>query len=103
MATVMTMDWAGVTRDQYEAVREAVRWDADTPDGAKLHVVGFGDDGMHVTDVWESQEQFDRFMQERLGPAIQQVGLEGEPEVRFLTFGGVFAPALGHSEQSQTI
>src|SRR5205807_2536011 len=56
MATVMLMHWPDVTPDQYDQVRERARWDTDVPDGAKLHVCGFTDDGVHILDVWESQE-----------------------------------------------
>ena len=103
MATLMLMHWPGVTREQYESVREIVKWDRDTPDGAKLHVGGFDQDGAHITDIWESQGDFERFMQERLGPAVQEVGLEGQPDVRFVPLAAVFAPALGHNEQTETI
>ena len=40
MATVMKMHWAGVTKDQYEAVRKEAKWETDVPQGAKYHVAG---------------------------------------------------------------
>lgn len=103
MATLMFMNWSGVTRDQYEAVRQIVQWDTNHPDGGKLHVAGFDADGMHITDIWESEDHFNGFMNSRLAAGIQQVGLEGEPEVRFVPLSGVFAPALGHPDQTETI
>jgi hypothetical protein len=75
------------------------QWDRDVPGGAKLHVSGFGDDGLHVTDVWESEQAFNAFMAHRLAPAIQEIGIQGQPEVKFFPLHGVFAPALGGSEQ----
>ena len=99
----MLMHWPGATREQYEAVRAIVKWDSDHPSGGKLHVVGFDDDGMHITDVWESEAHFDRFMQERLAAGIEEVGLDGEPEVRFVPLSGVFAPALDHPDQTETL
>ena len=48
MATIMLMHWREATSDQYDQVRGMAQWDRDTPDGAKLHVCGFNDDGMHV-------------------------------------------------------
>jgi hypothetical protein len=38
-------------------------------------------DGLLVTDVWESQEAIDRFLSERLGAVLAQVGLEGTPRI----------------------
>jgi hypothetical protein len=99
MATVMLMHWREATPDQYDQARAKVGWDRDVPDGAKLHVSGFSDDGLHVTDVWESELAFNRFMEQRLAPVIQELGIQGQPEVTFYQLHGVFAPALGKMEQ----
>src|SRR5215831_888249 len=71
MARVMQMHWREATPGQYDQAREKVGWDRDVPDGARLHVSGFGDDGLHVTDVWESEQAFNAFMEHRLAPVIQ--------------------------------
>ena len=103
MATVMLMHWREATPDQYDRARLQVRWDREVPDGAKLHVSAFGDDGLHVTDIWVSEDAFNAFMQHRLAPAIQEIGIEGQPEVAFFPLHGVFAPALGKNEQASDI
>lgn len=99
MATIMQMHWREATPDQYDQAREKVGWDRDIPTGAKLHISGFSDDGLHVLDVWESEQAFNTFMEQRLGPAIAEVGIQGQPEVQFFPLHGVFAPALGRNEQ----
>ena len=99
MATIMLMHWREATPEQYDTAREKVGWDRDVPRGARLHVSGFADDGLHVSDVWESEQAFNEFMQQRLQPAIAEIGIEGQPEVKFFPLHGVFAPALGHEEQ----
>ncbi len=98
MATVMLMRWDGVTEEQYEAARNQVGWDRDVADGAKLHVAGFSDGGLNVLDVWESPEKFGAFQEGRLGPAVQEIGIEGEPDVSFYPMHACFAPALGGAE-----
>lgn len=103
MATVMQMHWREATPDQYDQAREKVGWDRDVPDGAKLHVSGFADDGLHVVDVWESEQAFNTFMEQRLAPAIQEIGIEGQPQVTFFPLTGVFAPAFGKNEQVSDI
>jgi hypothetical protein len=45
----------------------------DAPDGLILHSAGQGEQGYYVYDVWESREAFERFMEERLGPAMAEV------------------------------
>jgi hypothetical protein len=99
MATVMLMHWREATPEEYDKAREMVGWDRDVPDGAKLHLSGFADDGLHVTDVWASEQAFNTFMEQRLAPAIQEIGIQGEPDVKFFPLHGAFAPALGQNEQ----
>jgi hypothetical protein len=33
-------------------------------------------DGLRVVDVWETQEEFDKFAAEQIGPYSQEVGLQ---------------------------
>jgi hypothetical protein len=103
MATIMLMHWREATPEQYDQAREKVGWDRDVPAGAKLHVSGFGDDGLHVLDVWESEQAFGTFMEQRLQPAIQEIGIQGQPDVKFFPLHGVFAPALGKNEQTSDL
>lgn len=91
MATVMLMHWPEVSKEQYEQVRKDVRWETDVPKGAKYHVSWF-DNGLHVLDVWETQADFERFSQERLGPVVQKIGITSQPNVTFGETHAIFAP-----------
>ena len=91
---VMSMRWSGVTPEQYERSREVVNWEGDLPDGAILHIAGFDDNGIRVTDVWESAEQFQDFVESRLMPGVQEVGIQGEPEVEIFPVQNVFNPRV---------
>jgi hypothetical protein len=54
---------------------------ADWPvEGLLAHIAGQGENGFRVVDVWESEEAFRRFG-ERLMPILQEIGIEGEPEI----------------------
>jgi len=92
MATVMQMHWPEVTKEQYEQARREVKWETDTPKGAKYHVSWFGDDGLHVIDVWDKQSDFENFVQSRLGPATQRIGIKGQPNVSFGEVHAIYAP-----------
>ncbi len=94
MAVMMIMEWRGVTPDQYDQVREIVRWEQDVPQGAMFHVIAFDDDGARVTDVWDSADDFQRFVDERLMPGTKQAGIVGEPQVTILPTHRIFAPAF---------
>ncbi|MFI1104135.1 hypothetical protein [Streptomyces melanogenes] len=84
MAVVLSLSWAGVTPEQYDAVRDAVGWEEQAPDGACLHVAWFDSGSLHVTDVWESPEDFERFFGERLAPAVEKAGIVGQPDTQLL-------------------
>jgi len=81
MATVIMQKWDGITPDQYDALREVVRWDRDLPAGMRSHVASFGEGGLSMTDVWDSEELFGAFVQTRILPGLQQLGIPGMPDV----------------------
>jgi hypothetical protein len=103
MATVMLLHWPETTLDQYDQVRERVQWDSDVPNGVKLHISGSADDGLHILDVWESEEAFNAFFEQRIMPAVQEVGIQGQPDVKFYPLHGVFVPALGMDAQKSDL
>ena len=63
----------------YDAV--AARLGDVRPDGLLIHTAGFDDDVgvFRVFDVWESQEQGQRFIDEQLMPIINEL-MAGQPE-----------------------
>jgi len=94
MPTVMLMHWPEVSPEQYEAVRKEVNWEDELPDGGKFHLAWFGDDGFRVLDLWESPQQFQRFVEERLMPGVQKVGVQGQPKVQLSESHALFVPNL---------
>jgi hypothetical protein len=81
MKTMMIMKWDGVTPDQYEQVRKHVNWEGNKPKGAIFHVASFGNNALHVTDIWESADDFNNFVQSRLMDGVAQAGIQGQPQV----------------------
>jgi hypothetical protein len=49
-------------------------------EGLLVHIPGQGKNGFRVVDVWESEDAFRRFG-ETLIPILQEIGVEGEPEI----------------------
>jgi hypothetical protein len=49
-------------------------------EGLLMHAAGQTEQGFRVVDVWQSEEAFGRFG-EILVPIMQEVGIEGGPEV----------------------
>ena len=46
---------------------------------------------------------FQNFFEERIQPAVQEVGMEGQPDVQFYPPHGVFVPALGMDSQQPAL
>jgi len=93
MTVVMQMHWPEIGLDTYEEAREKVGWERDYPAGAISHVAFMADDGFHVVDVWESAEDFDRFVNERLMPVLKgEMGIPSDPAVTVTPAHAAFVP-----------
>jgi hypothetical protein len=65
-----------VDRETYNRLRAAVPIEP-IPKGAISHHVGFDDeDGLLVVDLWETKAQLNEFLEARLYPGMQELGLE---------------------------
>jgi hypothetical protein len=83
MAVAFKMEFEGATLEQYDRVMELMGLDqGDTsPDGAVFHWAAPTDSGIIVVDVWESDEQFNKFAEQQIGPYTQEVGIPNPPAV----------------------
>jgi hypothetical protein len=93
MAIAMFMHWEGVTADQYDRVRKLVGWEGIPAPGGLFHVAAFDEHGLHVTDLWETADQFQAFATNRLMPGVKQIGIEGELKVEIVPVHALFTPA----------
>jgi hypothetical protein len=93
MAVAIVMDFPGGTLDQYDAVIARMGFEpgGSPPEGAMFHFVVKTDDGVRVTDVWETMEQFDAFAKEHIGPHSQAVGIPGPPVTTMYEVHNYFA------------
>jgi hypothetical protein len=65
----------------YDQVSAKLGLDSDPPEGMIIHTGAEADGGMRIFDVWKSAEAFEKFSNERLGPAIGEVaGGDDGPE-----------------------
>ncbi len=51
--------------------------------GSVLHWVTETEDGIRVTDVWRTREEFDAFAEEQIGPLTAEVGFPAPPQITF--------------------
>jgi hypothetical protein len=92
--------------EQYERV--AARLTDPPPPGLLLHLAGPTEEGFRVIDIWDSEEAFDRFRSERLGPAIAALGGPARPEptsrelhAKHLVIGAIDSIALSTTRQTE--
>jgi hypothetical protein len=97
MAIVMQMRWEGVTPEQYAQAQEVVKWESDVPKGGVFHVAWFESGALRVTDVWETAEDFQTFVDQRLMPGVAEVGIQGEPQVEIQPAHRIFDAAHGQA------
>ena len=90
MAVGMLLAGEGITEDSYRQLTEAMFGGYPMPedqaeDGLLLHTAGQSEQGWYIYDVWESQEHFQRFAAEKLGPAMESTGAGGgaQPQPQF--------------------
>ena len=85
VAVGVQVEFKGMTLDQYD---EAVKRMGFEPRGAGapgsvFHCVAKTADGIRATDVWETQEDFEKFAQEKIAPIAKEVGVQSQPEIQY--------------------
>jgi hypothetical protein len=89
VAVGIIMEFGGFKPENYDTVAQEINWPQNWPDGLTFHVAGSTDDGMRIVEIWDSRDQFDRWMQETVQPAIQSAAGEvaaAAPPPRFTEF-----------------
>ena len=86
MSVAVVQDWVEEETDRsttnYDAISERLRQQGELPAGLLVHTAGFTGNGFRIFEVWESREDFERFLNDRLMPLIQEVVSDddGEPQ-----------------------
>ena len=98
MPAGLVLQFNGQTLADYDRVNELLQIDqksnsGDWPPGLLLHAGGMTEDGnLCVMEVWESRDAQGRFMQERLGPALQKGGVTAVPTVTWIDLASFNVP-----------
>ena len=83
MSIVVRFPTSNMTKEQYDAVHDALEKSGDWPVAGCLMHACFGDEqDLRVSEIWESREQFQAFG-ERVRPRLEAAGIQmsGEPEI----------------------
>jgi hypothetical protein len=76
VVVLIEQDFEVVSREDVEALSNDMNAREKPPAGIISHVVTETANGVHVVDVWESAEDFQRFAQDQLMPSMQKVSQE---------------------------
>ena len=88
----MHLTWDGITPEQYDAVRNIVKWEENPAPGGLFHVAYFDANGLRVQDVWETVEDMQNFVNNRLMPGVLQYGITTQPRVEVYPTHAVYTP-----------
>ncbi|HKG36327.1 MAG TPA: hypothetical protein VKA89_07830 [Solirubrobacterales bacterium] len=74
MTVVLIAEIPNGSYEQYLEVNRKAEVDDNPPDGLIIHTAGRMENGggLRIVDVWDSREAYDRFDEERLGPALRE-------------------------------
>jgi len=98
MPEALILEFEGVGREEYDAVNASLgidqyRRQGEFPAGQLFHAGAAKPGGWVVFEVWESREAQERFMNERLGRALQAGGVTAPPSrMEWLELGAYNTP-----------
>lgn len=77
MAILSILMAENITKDMYESLRQQVDWEHKHPAGLILHSAAFDATGkiIRVADIWESEDELNNFVSDRLMPVMQKAGV----------------------------
>ena len=94
MTVVTTLDVKGLTEAEYRRIMDELGVEARPEGGIYLHLTNPTDFGFRVIEIWDEKEGFDRFVEHRLVPASEAVGLAREMTITVTPLHNFFAPRL---------
>lgn len=94
MTVVSTLDVHGLTAREYRAVMDELGVETRPESGIYLHLTTPIEFGFRVVEIWDEKEGFDRFMEQRLAPAGEAIGLDREMTITVTPLHNFFAPRL---------
>jgi hypothetical protein len=76
MAVVVVNEIEGGSQDLYDQVNPKVMEGDTLPEGCQVHIAGPTEKGWRVVTVWDSEDRFQQFRDEKLLPALREADSE---------------------------
>jgi hypothetical protein len=74
MAVVVVSEVEGGNQEFFDEVSSKVSPEGQLPEGCKVQIAGPSEGGWRVITVWDSEDQFHDFRNEKLIPALREAG-----------------------------
>jgi hypothetical protein len=94
MTVVSTLDVTDLTAPEYRAVMDELGVERSPEGGIYLHLTTPIDVGFRIVEIWDEKQNFDRFVERRLVPANEAIGLDRATEITVTPLHNLFAPRL---------
>jgi hypothetical protein len=94
MTVMTTIDVHGMSAEEYGRVMNRLDVEKDPAREIYLHITADTDFGFRVIEIWESEDAFNRFLQDRLAPAAEAERITREMQIRIEPLHNFFAPRL---------
>jgi hypothetical protein len=94
MTVVSTLDVTDLTAPEYRAVMDELGFEHRPEGGIYLHLTTPTDAAFRIVEIWDQKENFDRFVERRLVPANEALGLDRATEIKVTPLHNLFAPRL---------
>ena len=94
MLFVATLNVTGLTPKEYRSVLDEMGVENRPAAGIFLHLTTTTDFGYRIVEVWDSKEGFEEFLEKRLAPASQAIGLDRKTDISITPLHNFFGPRL---------
>jgi hypothetical protein len=94
MTVISTLDVTGLTASEYRAVMDELGVEQRPEGGIYLHLTTPTDFGYRIVEIWDEKDNFDRFVERRLAPANEAIGVDRSTEITVTPLHNLFAPRL---------
>lgn len=79
MAILVVAEAEGATAEQDAVLVKALDLEGSPPAGARIRMAGPVAGGWRIVSLWDSEADFERFRDERLLPALTNIGVATRP------------------------
>jgi hypothetical protein len=94
MTVVSTLDVMDLTASEYRTILDELGVEEHPAAGIYLHVTLPTEFGFRIIEIWDHEEGFEDFVQRRLRPAAEKVGIEREMNITIEPLHNLFGPRL---------